>query len=72
MRSRADVDRAVAEARRAFDEGPWPRTPLDERIAVVTRIKDAVAARHEEIARLISSQNGVRYAADDLLGVGGR
>jgi acyl-CoA reductase-like NAD-dependent aldehyde dehydrogenase len=56
--SRADVDRAVAEARRAFDEGPWPRTPLDERIAVVTRIKDAVAARHEEIARLISSQNG--------------
>jgi aldehyde dehydrogenase (NAD+) len=38
--SRADVDRAVATARTAFDEGPWPRMSLDERIAVVTRIKD--------------------------------
>ena len=54
----ADVDRAVAAARTAFDEGPWPRTPLDERIEVVTRIKDAIAVRHEEIARVISSENG--------------
>ena len=23
----ADVDRAVTAARRAFDEGPWPRSP---------------------------------------------
>jgi aldehyde dehydrogenase (NAD+) len=60
--ARADVDRAVAVARKAFDEGPWPRTPLEERIAVVTRIKDAVLARHEEIARLISAQNGSPYS----------
>ncbi|MER6914299.1 aldehyde dehydrogenase [Streptomyces sp. NPDC000594] len=60
--SPADVDRAVAAARRAFDEGPWPRLPLDERIAVVTRIKDGIAARHEEIARLISAQNGSPYS----------
>ncbi|MEU2394240.1 aldehyde dehydrogenase [Streptomyces sp. NPDC007369] len=60
--SRGDVDRAVAVARRAFDEGPWPRMPLDERIAVVTRIKDAIAVRHEEIARSISSQNGSPYS----------
>ncbi|MEC4017762.1 aldehyde dehydrogenase [Streptomyces sp. H27-D2] len=60
--SRADVDRAVAVAREAFDEGPWPRMPLDERIAVVTRIKDAILARHEEIAKLISSQNGSPYS----------
>ncbi|WP_338696057.1 aldehyde dehydrogenase [Streptomyces sp. Q6] len=58
----ADVDRAVAAARRAFDEGPWPRMTLDERIAVVTRIKDAIAVRHEEIARLISQQNGSPYS----------
>lgn len=56
--SAADVDRAVAAARRAFDEGPWPRMSLDERIAVVARIKDAIAVRHEEIARVISSENG--------------
>ncbi|MHC6628492.1 aldehyde dehydrogenase [Streptomyces globosus] len=60
--SRGDVDRAVAAARRAFDEGPWPRMPLEERIAVVTRIKDAFAVRHEEIARTISSQNGSPYS----------
>ncbi|TLQ46262.1 aldehyde dehydrogenase [Streptomyces marianii] len=60
--SRADVDRAVAAARAAFDRGPWPRTPLEERIEVVGRIKDAIAARHEEIARSISSQNGSPYS----------
>ncbi|MBW5485975.1 aldehyde dehydrogenase [Streptomyces bambusae] len=60
--SRADVDRAVAAARKAFDEGPWPRTSLEERIAVVARIKDAIAVRHEEIARSISSQNGSPYS----------
>ncbi|RNG32499.1 aldehyde dehydrogenase [Streptomyces botrytidirepellens] len=60
--SRADVDRAVAAARRAFDEGEWPRTSLEERIAVVTRIKDAIAVRHEEIAKVISAQNGSPYS----------
>ncbi|MFI5985147.1 aldehyde dehydrogenase [Streptomyces sp. NPDC051555] len=60
--SRADVDRAVAVARKAFDEGPWPRASLDERIAVIARIKDAIAVRHEEIARSISSQNGSPYS----------
>ncbi|MFE2631321.1 aldehyde dehydrogenase family protein, partial [Streptomyces sp. NPDC059374] len=60
--SRADVDRAVRAARRAFDEGPWPRTSLDERIEVVGRIKDGIAARHEEIARVISAQNGSPYS----------
>ncbi|MFJ8824831.1 aldehyde dehydrogenase [Streptomyces sp. NPDC102467] len=58
----ADVDRAVAVARRAFDEGPWPRMSLDERIAVVTRIKDAIAVRHEEIAKVISQENGSPYS----------
>lgn len=60
--SRADVDHAVATARRAFDEGPWPRLPLADRIEVVSRIKDAIALRHEEIARSISAQNGSPYS----------
>ncbi|MDQ0748090.1 aldehyde dehydrogenase (NAD+) [Streptomyces africanus] len=49
-------------ARRAFDEGPWPRMSLDERIEVVGRIKDGIAARHDEIARVISAQNGSPYS----------
>lgn len=63
----ADVGRAVAAARHAFDEGPWPRMSLDERIAVVTRIKDAIAVRHEEIARVITSQNGTPYTASVMM-----
>ncbi|MGO4757000.1 aldehyde dehydrogenase family protein, partial [Streptomyces sp. 2MCAF27] len=60
--SREDVDRAVAAARTAFEQGPWARASLEERIAVVTRIKDAVAVRHEEIAKAISAQNGSPYS----------
>ncbi|QMU75672.1 aldehyde dehydrogenase [Streptacidiphilus sp. PB12-B1b] len=60
--SRADVDRAVAVARRAFDSGPWPRMPLEERLAVCGRIKDGIAARAEETARCISSENGSPYS----------
>ncbi|SED48225.1 aldehyde dehydrogenase [Streptomyces sp. TLI_105] len=60
--SEADVDRAVAVARRAFDEGPWPRMTVEERIAVVTRVKDAIAVRYEEIGRSISAQNGSPYS----------
>lgn len=63
----ADVDRAVDAARRAFDTGPWPRMPLDERIAVVTRIKDGIAARHEELARVISIQNGTPYTSSVMV-----
>ncbi|WP_282797669.1 aldehyde dehydrogenase [Streptomyces sp. CC224B] len=65
--SRADVDRAVARAREAFDAGPWPRMGLDERIDVVTRIKDGFAARHEEIARIISSENGTPITASVMM-----
>ncbi|MFD7336278.1 aldehyde dehydrogenase [Streptomyces violascens] len=60
--SRADVDRAVAVARKAFDEGPWARATPEERIEVVSRIKDAILVRHEEIAKSISSQNGSPYS----------
>ncbi|MFG3168583.1 aldehyde dehydrogenase [Streptomyces sp. NPDC048200] len=54
----ADVDRAVAAARGAFDHGPWPRMALAERVEIVSRVKDALAARHRELAELISLQNG--------------
>ncbi|GAA0493689.1 aldehyde dehydrogenase [Streptomyces sp. NPDC046215] len=59
---REDVDRAVAAARTSFDSGVWAERPLAERIEVVTRIKDGIAARHEEIAEVISAQNGSPYS----------
>ncbi|WP_433678297.1 aldehyde dehydrogenase [Nocardia sp. CA-119907] len=60
--SREDVDRAVVAARAAFDDGPWPRMPLDERVAVCQRLRDAFAARTEQFARLITAQNGAPYS----------
>jgi hypothetical protein len=41
----ADVDRAVAAAREAFDEGPWPRMTPRERGAIVLRMGEAFGRR---------------------------
>ncbi|MGD1218547.1 aldehyde dehydrogenase [Streptomyces krungchingensis] len=54
----ADVDRAVAAARAAFDAGPWPRTAPAERIAVLRRYNALREAHAEKIAELISAENG--------------
>ncbi|MEU6257007.1 aldehyde dehydrogenase [Streptomyces sp. NPDC047043] len=54
----ADVDRAVAAVRAAFDEGPWPRTAPAERIAVIRRLNALREADAEKIAALISAENG--------------
>ncbi|NGN69229.1 aldehyde dehydrogenase [Streptomyces sp. A7024] len=65
--SREDVDRAVAAARKSFDSGVWADRPLEERIEVVTRIKDAFAVRYEEISRLISQENGTPITAGAMM-----
>ncbi|MFG2965289.1 aldehyde dehydrogenase [Streptomyces sp. NPDC048288] len=54
----ADIDRAVAAARAAFDEGPWPHTAPAERIAVIRRLNALREDRADEIAGLISAENG--------------
>jgi acyl-CoA reductase-like NAD-dependent aldehyde dehydrogenase len=58
----ADMDRAVTAARRAFDEGPWPRMSVQERVAVLRRLRDQYEARSDELARLISSETGSPYS----------
>ncbi|UOZ11905.1 aldehyde dehydrogenase [Amycolatopsis sp. WQ 127309] len=54
----ADVDAAVAAARCAFDDGPWPRFSPQERLAVVERFDKLYAARADEFAALITAENG--------------
>ncbi len=44
----ADVDAAVAAARRAFDEGPWPKMKAADRAKVLRRIAELVRAHAEE------------------------
>jgi len=36
--SATDIDRAVTAARKAFDEGPWPRMTADQRAKALRRI----------------------------------
>ncbi|MEN3307613.1 MAG: aldehyde dehydrogenase [Micromonosporaceae bacterium] len=54
-----DVDRAVRAARRAFDEGPWPRSRAKERIRVLRRAADLVREHADELLRLQALDNSV-------------
>ena len=54
--SKADVDKAVAAARRAFET--FSVTTREERIALLERIIDAYKARSKEIAAAISDEMG--------------
>jgi aldehyde dehydrogenase (NAD+) len=56
--SETDVDRAVEAARRAFDEGPWPRMTVAERIAALRPFVDEYATRTAELATLVTSEMG--------------
>jgi len=59
--SPADVDRAVAAARRCFESGRWRRLPLRDRAARLRRIGEAVRAHRAELATLIALENGKLY-----------
>lgn len=54
----ADVDLAVQAARRAFDDGPWPRMGGRERAAIVRAIGRLIAERKDELAALEVRDNG--------------
>ena len=54
--SAEDVDAAVAAARRAF--GTWSRTSLDERLALVDKLRSIYETRLDEMAEAISKEMG--------------
>ncbi|MBD8011218.1 5-carboxymethyl-2-hydroxymuconate semialdehyde dehydrogenase [Microbacterium sp. Re1] len=56
---KADIDRAVDAARRAFAEGPWPRMLPRERSRVLHRIADIVESRDARLAELESFDSGL-------------
>jgi aminomuconate-semialdehyde/2-hydroxymuconate-6-semialdehyde dehydrogenase len=56
--SPADVDRAVQAARHAFDDGPWPRLPTDERGALLHRLADLIERNADDLARLDTTDMG--------------
>ena len=54
----ADVARAVGAARRAFDDGPWPRMSVEARCAALRPVVEAYGIRVEEMATLITAEMG--------------
>ena len=54
----ADAERAIAAARRAFDQGPWPRMKGAERARILRGVADGILARKHELARLETLENG--------------
>ncbi len=54
----ADVDAAVAAARAAFDNGPWPSTPPKERAAVIAGALKLLEERKELFTKLLADETG--------------
>ncbi|GGN59033.1 aldehyde dehydrogenase [Streptomyces albiflavescens] len=54
----AEVDLAVAAARRAFDSGPWPRLSPADRGRVLLRIADLLEERRDRLALTVSLEMG--------------
>jgi aldehyde dehydrogenase (NAD+) len=54
----ADVDAAVAVARKAFDSGPWPSTPPKERAAVIAGALKLLEERKDLFAKLLAGETG--------------
>jgi betaine-aldehyde dehydrogenase len=58
MGTKADAERAIAVARKAFDHGPWPRMTASERANILLKAADLIAARSEELAYLDAIEAG--------------
>jgi hypothetical protein len=54
----ADIDRAVAAAKDAFDCGPWRKLSWHERIGILAQVNKAMNERGPEIAELSALQSG--------------
>ena len=65
---------AIAAARKAFDSGPWPHTPVAERGQLLLRVADLLQRDKAAIARMESLDTGKRfveseYDVDDVTSV---
>jgi aldehyde dehydrogenase (NAD+) len=55
---KADIDLAVKAARKAFEDGPWPRMNASERGRLLNRLADLISQHTEELAELETLDNG--------------
>ena len=57
----ADVSRAVAAARQAFDAGPWPRMTHAQRAEYLRAIAAGLRSRAEDLSYIWSSEMGILH-----------
>jgi aldehyde dehydrogenase (NAD+) len=55
----ADVETAIVAARRAFDDGPWPRMPVPERQQVLRAFAEGLEAREQQFVDVVVAEAGV-------------
>lgn len=60
---KAEADAAIAAARAAFDQGPWPRMSGKERSVIMQAFLDALKARETQIKQLIELEAGATKIA---------
>nr|CAD1826677.1 unnamed protein product [Ananas comosus var. bracteatus] len=56
-----DINRAVVAARKAFDEGPWPKMTAYERSRILYKFADLIEKHNDELAALETWDNGKPY-----------
>jgi acyl-CoA reductase-like NAD-dependent aldehyde dehydrogenase len=54
----ADATAAIAAARNAFDNGPWPRMTMKERCAIMLRFRDALLRHEQDVRKLLLAEVG--------------
>jgi aldehyde dehydrogenase (NAD+) len=66
----AEIEQAVRAARRAFDDGPWPRLAVAERVAILSAMSDHLDLRREELVEQTIAETGCPRAVTALGQVG--
>jgi betaine-aldehyde dehydrogenase len=63
-----DVDQAIESARRAFDQGPWPRMSGSERARLLRRVADLIERDLEKLALIETLESGkpIAQARDEM------
>ncbi len=63
-----DIQNAVKAARKAFDEGPWPRMPREERGAMLKAVSDKINEKTKDLVALEVADSGstIRKAKEDI------
>jgi len=70
MAAKADVDAACAAARKAFDEGPWPRMTPQERQAVISNAVKLIEDRDDLFKFLLKAETGQPQMIVDMMQYG--